>query len=641
MKMVSKMKLTNGEIKKTLVPFLVASFLLVASVYSQDIHKVVKQGDLEKVRAMLEENPELINTQDTQGNTPLHLAAYKGYMEVAELLIAEGADVNCRNKHGDTPIHYAAKGGQKNIIEFFLSKEVDVNITDYHGRTPLHHAVSWEHKDTVQYLLERGADISGEDQWGTFPIHYAAFATDNTIFDLLVARGAEIDVTNNDGATPLHYAVRIGSPNILERSIQEGMDVNAVDGFGKTPLNWAAADGQLDSVKYLLDKAKKAKFADPLDRTPFHSASFRGHLPILEYIISRGKDPHKTDASGRTPLHWAIWGGQKQAAELLIAGRSEVDTPDIDGRTPLHMAAVKGHVELAGLLLDKNAEINTRDKADRSALDFARQYMHPVFAKLLVAHGAKAYVYKKDFDISPGLDYPLQKGEAMIWYLGHSGWAVKTRNHLLIFDYSERASPVSEPRLANGYISPSEIKNQNAIVFVTHQHSDHFDRRIFEWQEKVKNITYVFGWKAANDPDHIYLKGPRGKTRIGDVEVYTINDHHDGVPEVAYLVKTDGVVMYHSGDYVGRLDSFRSDIDYFAGECDRVDLLFTFMVGNTSKYAIQRLKPLTAFPMHAFGRDYLYQGAALDLGKANPRTKMVCVEFRGDRFIYKKGKISK
>ena len=93
--------------------------------------------------------------------------------------------------------------------------------------------------------------------------------------------------------------------------------------------------------------------------------------------------------------------------------------------------------------------------------------------------------------------------------------------------------------------------------------------------------------------------------------------------------------------YVGRLDSFRSDIDYFSGQCGKVDLLFTFLVGNTSKYAIQRLMPVSAFPMHAFGREYLYQGAALELGKANPPTKMVCGEFQGDRYVYKKGRISR
>jgi hypothetical protein len=110
------------------------------------------------------------------------------------------------------------------------------------------------------------------------------------------------------------------------------------------------------------------------------------------------------------------------------------------------------------------------------------------------------------------------------------------------------------------------------------------------------------------------------------------------VPEVAYLVKADGVVMYHSGDCVGRLDSFCNDIDYLAGKCGKVDLLFTFLVGNTSKYAIRRLKPVSAFPMHVFGREYLYQGVALALGKATPRTKMLCGEFKGDRYIYKKGK---
>jgi ankyrin repeat protein/L-ascorbate metabolism protein UlaG (beta-lactamase superfamily) len=639
--MVLGVKRFKGKMKKILFLFFMTSLFLVTPVYLKDIHQAARHGDLEKLKILLENNPELVNAQDGRGCTPLHYAAGSGYTAVTVLLLEKGADIKSRDRNGDTPLHYAAKGGQKDMIELFLSKGVNVNITDNHGRTPLHHAVSWEHKASVKHLLEKGADIKAQDQWGTFPIHYAAFATDKEIVDLLVAKGAKIDVINNDGATPMHYAVRVGSLNILERAFQEAMDVNAVDSFGKTPLNWAAADGQLDSVKFLLDRAENVKFADPLSRNPFHMASYRGHLPILECLIGRRMDLHKTDGHGRTPLYWAIWGGREKAAKILLAGGAKIDTPDREGKTPLHMAVVKGNTKLVNLLLDKQAEINSRDKAGRSALDLARQYMHSKLMLLLKLQGAEAYVYKKDFDISPGLEDSLQKGEAVVWYLGHSGWAVKTKSHLLVFDYSERAAPVSEPRLANGYIDPSEIQDHNVIVFVSHQHSDHFDRKIFEWQEKVKNITYVFGWKAADNPDYVYLVGPRGKIKIGDVEVFTINDHHDGVPEVAYLVKADEVVIYHSGDYVGRLDSFRNDIDYFAGKCDRVDLLFTFLVGNTSKYAIKRLKPVYAFPMHSFGRDYLYQGAALKLGKANPRTEMVCGEFQGDRYVYKKRKISR
>ena len=407
-------------------------------------------------------------------------------------------------------------------------------------------------------------------------------------------------------------------------------------------IHQAVRQGDLNKVKTLLENNPGLINAqDVRGCTPLHYAAGSGHKAVIVLLLEKGGKVDLKNNSGDIPLHWAAYEGHTEVAELLIEKGARVDAPDRNGRTPLHMAVVKGNAELADLLLEKDAKINSKDKEGKSALDFARQYMHPKLVNLLITNRAEAYVHKKDFDVSPGLDDPLQKGDAVIWHLGHAGWAVKTKTHLLVFDYSERAAPVSERRLANGYINPSEIQDQNVIVFVSHQHWDHFDRRIFEWQEKVKTITYVFGWKAADNPDYVYLKEPRGKIKIGDVEVYTINDNHDGVPEVAYLVKADGVVIYHSGDYVGRLDSFRDDINYFVGQCGRVDLLFTYLVGNTSKYAVRRLKPVSAFPMHAFGMEYFYQRAALNLGKAHPRTKMFCGEFQGDRFIYHKGKISR
>ena len=86
----------------------------------------------------------------------------------------------------------------------------------------------------------------------------------------------------------------------------------------------------------------------------------------------------------------------------MIEKGADIKSKDRNGDKPIHYAA-KGNTELAGLLLDKKAEINLRDKVGKSALDFARQYMYPVVAILLVTHGAEAYIYKKDFDISPGL----------------------------------------------------------------------------------------------------------------------------------------------------------------------------------------------------------------------------------------------
>lgn len=53
---------------------------------------------------------------------------------------------------------------------------------------------------------------------------------------------------------------------------------------------------------------------------------------------------------------------------------------------------------------------------------------------------------------------------------------------------------------------------------------------------------------AGDDSSHHYLVGPRAELKSGGLEIATINSHHSGVPEVAWLVKVDGIVLYHNGD---------------------------------------------------------------------------------------------
>ena len=86
--------------------------------------------------------------------------------------------------------------------------------------------------------------------------------------------------------------------------------------------------------------------------------------------------------------------------------------------------------------------------------------------------------------------------EVIVWYLGHCGYAIKTENHLLIFDYIELEEQPNERALDKGFVDPEEIKDLNVSVFVTHSHVDHYDEIIFSWEKVVKNIRYFFGWKA-------------------------------------------------------------------------------------------------------------------------------------------------
>jgi L-ascorbate metabolism protein UlaG (beta-lactamase superfamily) len=248
------------------------------------------------------------------------------------------------------------------------------------------------------------------------------------------------------------------------------------------------------------------------------------------------------------------------------------------------------------------------------------------------------------------LERDLENGEAYIWYLGHAGWAVKTRNHLLIFDYVSlpRTGELPEnPCLANGFIDPSEIRNCSVYVFVTHAHGDHFDPVIFGWDNSIKNITYIFGWQADTNPKYVYLKDRRMKKTFDGLEASTINHDFDGIPEVAYLLKVDGLVIYFSGDHGStgeEIDAvFKDNIDYLSRQATDIDIAFISQFGSKSGgevnkgdlYTISKLGPKVTLPMHQGGGERFYKKFAQEAAQKGAQTKFFCAEKRGERFHYR------
>lgn len=242
-------------------------------------------------------------------------------------------------------------------------------------------------------------------------------------------------------------------------------------------------------------------------------------------------------------------------------------------------------------------------------------------------------------------------GGAFVWYLGHCGYAVRTQNHLLIFDYQERRdgqqpkSKPAQPSLSNGWVDPAEIRSLKVGVFVSHSHDDHFDPVIFGWRPTVPDIGYYFGWRAAEDPSLHYFVGPRAELKTGGLEIATINSHHSGVPEVAWLVKVDGLVIYHNGDC--RPEDAASENDYLRTKTESIDLAFVAPVFEEGqKYTVQNLdlfgkfRVRAAFPMHVQAGGARY----LDFQKAMqarlPGLPVHVPMARGQKFIYEKGKIA-
>jgi len=146
-------------------PIRLAAVLLAVLVFAVPalcgpIHDAVRDGDLAKVQALLKDNPKLVfSKEEFTGATPLHCAAGTGHKDVAELLLAKGAEVNVADIDGRTPLHYAATMGHKNVVELLLAKGAYVNAKDKNGATPLSLATFLGYKDIAELLRQHGGHM--------------------------------------------------------------------------------------------------------------------------------------------------------------------------------------------------------------------------------------------------------------------------------------------------------------------------------------------------------------------------------------------------------------------------------------------------------------------------------------------------
>jgi hypothetical protein len=156
---------------------------------SSKMFKATREGNLEKVKALLKGNSNLVFKKDNAGWTPLHYAAHWDHKDVAELLLANKAEVNARATNGLKPLHCAVAQGYKDVAELLLASNADVNAQDEEGITPLHFAAEEGRKDVVELLLSRNADVNAKDNDGKTPLRLAVSEGHADVVELLRQRG--------------------------------------------------------------------------------------------------------------------------------------------------------------------------------------------------------------------------------------------------------------------------------------------------------------------------------------------------------------------------------------------------------------------------------------------------------------------
>jgi len=598
--------------------------LAAAPLGNDELDAAFESGDTVKIVKLLSENPQLLKADLEEGMTPLHYGVYYGYVPVVDYALKNGADLNLKDRRGLTPVWFSVSGGRPAMLRKLIALGADLSAKNQQGDNMLFRAAQAGNPEVFRTLFETGQFKADEkNAWGATPLHYALRSDAVEIVKFLVAQGVDLKSASEPDFTLLHHAVLSGATGGIHYLLDNGFDINVKNRNGMTPLFLAVDFGNRDGAWALAMRGADVNAADENGQTPLLVAVKKGHADLIDLFLKKGADPATIDArTGKSLLHEAALRGRAKVVEALLRARG----------------------------IDKNA----RDKNGRTALSYAMKYGNKTSADLLRRSGVEDVFWESNLDESALLGKPLAKGEAQIWYLKHSGWAIRTQSAFLVFDYWDNDPAPDEKLLSNGHIRPEELKDFPVYVFVSHEHGDHFDPQISEWYKSIPNITYIFGFEPQiQNREAIVALSPRTQRTIGPLAITTIKSNDAGV---GFAVRVDGLTIFHAGDHSNNKvemtdNDFFPEIDFLAQKGIRPDISFflnMYGCGSTNPeafqkgifYAVDKLKIKSVLPMHGADKEWVYGNLVEGVAQNKIKVQVGAAVNSGDRFLFRKGKLT-
>ena len=313
-----------------------------------------------------------IDSEDENGNTPLHWAATLGNADAADALLARGADANARSK---SDLSAVSDEAMSLLIDkgVYSPEELKDVIVRNAGGTALHAAAASNNRDVVAAILEAGADVFSRNALGQSPLHSAAqYNAEKSAYELIL-HGAAVNARDNEGDTPMHNAAVFGGPAVMHELAVGGADINARDADAATPLHLAVFSEKLAAITVLVSRGANLEARAVNGFTPLIlAAGAKIHPIVVANLVRAGANVNARADAGHTVLHLAADNNDDKAIEGFCNVGANADIWDVNGNTPLHYAAAKNFTESIRVLVGAcKADVNSENRFSQTPLDLA------------------------------------------------------------------------------------------------------------------------------------------------------------------------------------------------------------------------------------------------------------------------------